>query len=376
MNSRFVGVKKILVIKLRHIGDVLLAVPVFRALKETFPGTHITTIVNSGTDGVLRGYPLIDEIITLDRGIKDLPLKERYAREADFLLKIRAEKFDMAVDLTGGDRAAILSYTSGARYRIGWESSRGFAGKRHLYTHRHKPDIRAHMVLQNLDVVRSFGITTANIAVDFHIPEADRDFGDKILGNRTAPGRPIVHIHPTSRWLFKCWTDDLMSEIITWLLKDNKTVIMTSSEDHREMARAEEILSKVGPHPELINLCGRTTLKQLGAISRRADLFFGVDSAPMHIAAAVGTPVLALFGPTGAFNWGPWHNGGAGSDDSYRLKNGIQNCGKHTVIQKTWDCVPCGKDGCEGSKISKCLEGIAVDEVKDVLEEKLRAVVR
>ncbi|HXX53479.1 MAG TPA: glycosyltransferase family 9 protein, partial [Thermodesulfovibrionales bacterium] len=127
MNFR--DVRKILVIKLRHIGDVLLAVPVFRALREHFGDAHITAVVNSGTEEVLRGNPLIDEILLFERDVKGLSPLKRYVKELGFLNQVRARRADMAVDLTGGDRAAILSFVSRARYRLGWMPKKGFPGK-------------------------------------------------------------------------------------------------------------------------------------------------------------------------------------------------------------------------------------------------------
>jgi heptosyltransferase-3 len=91
-------------------------------------------------------------------------------------------------------------------------------------------------------------------------------------------------------------------------------------------------------------LAGKISLKELAALSARSLFFLGVDTAPMHIAAAVGAPVIALFGPSGEFNWGPWGDG-------------------HTVIKKDLECRPCGKDGCRGTKRSRCLEEISAEEV-------------
>lgn len=192
-----------------------------------------------------------------------------------------------------------------------------------------------------------------------------------------------------------------MAKIIRWLLEEGMTVVVTSSPERREMEKAVKILSLAGPHRRLIDLCGKTTMKQLAAVASAAKMFFGVDSAPMHIAASMDTPVVALFGPSGAFNWGPWDNKesskfrvpsskseyAAGDDNKesskfkvqsstilspYSQRNGTQIFGIHTVIQRGWDCIPCGEDGCGGSKISKCLEDISVDEVKEVISEKLR----
>jgi heptosyltransferase-3 len=389
-HAGFKNVGKILVIKLRHIGDVLLTVPVFRALRENFPDAHIAALVNSGTEEVLEGNPLIDEIVTFDRDIKKMNPLQRYIKELSFLKMIRGRRFDMTIELTGSDRGAVLSFVSGARYRIGWKSKKGFTGKKYLYTHLSKPDKRSHIILANLDVIKQFGLSTENLSVDFNVPEKDREWVRKILEENNSSssrrsehgtqgsGDIIVHVHPTSRWLFKCWKDEYMAEIIRWFLDKGITVIVTSSPDKQELDKAKRILSLVLSRSSvhnsgLIDLCGKTTIKQLGAVSRAADLFFGVDTAPMHIAAAVGTPVVAIFGPSFAFKWGPWDNGNSKFKLSQFQRNGVQAFGIHTVIQKDWDCVPCGKDNCRGGKIYKCLEEIGPGEIKGILTEKLRA---
>ena len=391
--------KRILVIKLRHIGDVLLTVPVLRALREHFFDAHISVLVNSGTEQVLAGVPFINEIILFDRNIKNLSLMKRYTREISFLKSIRKKSFDMTIDLTGGDRAAIVSLTTGAEYRLGWKPKTGFVGKKHVYTHFCEPGGKKHMVLQNLDIINQFGIKTENLSVDFYIPEAARTFIKRIFEDNNIPVNPplskvgqrgvkVMHVHPTSRWLFKCWRDEYMAEVITWLLEQDIKVLVTSSPDKKELDKARRILSLVSEFTRsriptlvrggIIDLCGKTSIKQLGAISEASHLFLGVDSAPMHIAAAVGTPVIALFGPSGAFHWGPWDNSesimqeGGSQKTPYPKRNGIQSCGIHTVIQRNWDCIPCGKDGCEKSKISKCLEDIKPDEVKEIIADRLK----
>lgn len=380
MPMMFSNINSILVIKLRHIGDVLLTVPVFRALKKTFPDARVSALVNAGTGDVLKDNPLVDEVIVLDRKIKSLSAGVRLYRELSFLGAIYKRRFDMTVDLTGGDRAAVLSFASGARYRIGPKPHNAFWGKKKLYTHLAVSDGVSHTVLQNLSVVGQFGIDTDDLSVDFYPRDEDRYSIRKLIEKRgVSEGTVLIHVHPTSRWLFKCGKDELVAEVIRWLLDKGMTVVMTSSPDKKEMEKAGAILEICGSREGLIDLRGKTTIKQLGALAELSGLFFGVDSAPMHIAAAVGTPVVALFGPSGAFHWGPWDNSIAKlrsrmlkSGNPYGQRCGMQSMGRNTVIQRDWDCIPCGKDGCDGSKKSKCLDDINTDEIKAVIEQRLK----
>jgi heptosyltransferase-3 len=352
---KFTGVKKILVIKLRHIGDVLLAVPVIRALRETFPDAHIAALVNAGTEDVLAGNPLIDEIIIFDRRVKARSALSKFRREIAFLREIRSRHFDMAVDLTSGDRAALIALSSGARYRLAYDpEGGGFPGKRFAYTHLAARDAKPpHMVIQNLKVVGQFGITSGNADVDINIPDDAKRYVDDIMKQHPIKESDrIVHIHPTSRWLFKCWKDEYMAGVIKWLLGKKVAVIVTSSPSRREMARAKNILALAGEDARLIDLCGITTIKQLAAISAASDLFIGVDSAPMHIAAATGTPVIALFGPTGEMQWGPWGD-------------------RHVIFSKKMHCKPCPESRCSGLEVRKCLEEITKEEVIAAIEQKL-----
>ncbi len=357
--SKFKDIKKILVIKLRHIGDVLLTVPAIRALKETFPKASISVLINSGTEDVLTGNHLIDELIVFDRTVKNLSVIKRYMKEIKFLKDIRSRDFDMTVDLTGGDRSAIVSFMSGARYRlVNTLGKKGFPGKRFLYTHLASIDKQKHMAMQNLDVVRQFGINTNNLDIHIFIPDEVRLSIKRILEeNDIRQNDKIVHVHPTSRWLFKCWKDGYMANIISWLIDKGMRVIMTSAPERKELEKAQRILSLLPSRithdtSRFINLCGKTIIKELAAISEASDLFIGVDSAPMHIAAAVKTPVIALFGPTGE-EWVPY-----GKD--------------HIVISKDMPCKPCKKGSCEGIPLRECMIAIKPEDVKEAVSKILK----
>lgn len=376
----FENIKKILVIKLRQIGDVLLTVPAFRALREHFPQAHIAALVNSGTEEILADNPLIDEVIIYNRGIKKLNLWQRRRREIAFVRALRQQRFDLVIDLSSGDRAAITGFLSGARYRIGTNVSKhGFWGKRRLYTHFARKDGSRHIVLQDHDVMSQFGIQTRNLSVDFFIPPSARSHVEQLFQPHIKEKDIVVHIHPLSKWFFKCWKDENMAQVVGWLMDQGVKVVVTSSPESSELQRTRNILSLIpgssATHSHLLDLSGRTTIPLLAAVSEASDLFMGIDSAPMHIAAAVGTPVISLFGPSLTHRWAPWPNRKlfeSKTELRHYYKDGCYYLGHHVVIQKDWECIPCGKDGCQGTKQSKCLDEISVELVKEILIARMK----
>jgi len=381
----FTDIENILVIKLRNIGDVLLIVPALRALKETFPQARLSVLVNPGTGDMLTGNALVDKVIVLDRKEKKQGLAKKVRGGLGLMKRLRAEGFDMTVDLTGGDRAALTGFSTGARYRLGPDpGTKGFKGKKYLYTHKAPlPAAMTHTVLWNLTLLRPFGIDTNNLNVDFFTSPEDEKEVSELLKKEGLAGKKkdkkFVHVHPVSRWLFKCPPSGFMAAMLDEIIKQGLSVVITSGPAPREQALVGEICGLM--EQKAVNLSGLVSLKGLGALSKKAAFFFGVDSAPMHIASAVGAPVAALFGPSGAFDWGPWDNKAAEALSfapgekpltPYPARSGVQRFGTNTVIQDTRDCVPCGKDGCNGTKISDCLFELDETLVKKILLEYIK----
>ncbi|MEK6531154.1 MAG: putative lipopolysaccharide heptosyltransferase III [Deltaproteobacteria bacterium] len=410
--KEFKDVEKILVMKLRHIGDVLLCVPAIRAIRESFPNAHIAALVNSGTEEMLALNPLLDEVICYKRGMKKLFLVNRMREEIRFIKELKAKGFDMTVDLTGGDRAALTGFFIGARYRLAYDmkgsgflgkrrllhllelaefktKKSGFFGKRWLYTHlAPKPKPMTHAVLRDLGLVNAFGMDTQDLSVDIYADPADDAYIENVLkASGLQKDEPFVHVHPTSRWLFKAWQDSSMAWVLDKIEDAGLRVVITASDDEAELNRVKSIIGLMKTKP--IDLSGRLKLNHLASLSKRAAFYFGIDTAPMHIAAAVGTRVVAVFGPSGSFDWGPWDNAASRRlrirdnkkgyrqiSSPYRLKNGVQVNGIHTVIQKDWTCVPCGKAGCENTQKSRCLDELEKDAVWKVLSKVIEGMGR
>lgn len=344
--------KKILIINLKHLGDVLTSTPLLPALKNHFPGSKIFYLVRAGMEPMVEDHPLVHHIFVLDQSTSGFWARSAY--HLNFLARLRRERFDVVLELSRGDRGAFLAFASGAPVRVGYNpGGEGFLGRSRLFTHLVQSKVtEKHTIEFHLDAVRALGIEIPGKQMSFHWSTADEENADRLLrGCGIAADEPFVAMHPTSRWMFKTWTVEGYAEVADHIReRHGLKVVVTSGPEQKERDKVKRILSLV--RQPLADLSGRLTLKQLGRVIQRALLFFGVDSAPMHMAVAVNTPVVVLFGPSGEHMWGP-----LGDQDQ--------------VITLPVDCRPCGRDGCDGSKQSRCLLDISPSKVIYHIDEKI-----
>ncbi|PIS01821.1 MAG: putative lipopolysaccharide heptosyltransferase III [Chlamydiae bacterium CG10_big_fil_rev_8_21_14_0_10_35_9] len=333
-------IKKVLVVKLRNLGDVLLTTPIFSILQSHLPHCQIDAYINEEARPLLADNPHIKEIIGYDRAVKKKFFLQRLLYEFSILRKIRKKKYDLVINLTEGDRGVIVTRVSGALYKVGTDP--GSSKKRKVYTHlvKNGPSLR-HTVEKNIDALRRIGIFPEEVARKLFFP-LDASLEKKVLEKLIF--KDYVLIHPTSRWQFKCWPTFKVRALIELLIKEGKNVVVTSGSDEKELQMIDTILAGM-KSMRILNLAGKVTLKELGCIIKNARSMFCVDSLPFHIASCVKTPVVALFGPTSEITWGPWQNPHA------------------TVITKEISCRPCYQDGCGGSKVSDCLFSIPIEKV-------------
>jgi len=353
--------RRVLLVKLRHIGDALLGTAVATGLKAWAPECRVTYLVPAGSEELLALCPDVDVVLTVERRASRNGLVEYLAGQWELLRTLRRGDYDLALDLGGGDRSAFLAWWSGAPTRIGTAPTHERGRHRtRLYTRMVTRDVLAHTVQQDLEVLRAAGIAAKTASIRLRIPGG---LAHQAAARLEAAGiertRPLVVLHPTSRWAFKAWPEAKVAGCVRRLRAEGIQVVLTCGPDGEERRRLVRIVEEV--QAPVAQFPGTLTLPELAAVLASAQAFVGVDSAPAHLAAALGVPSVTLFGPTGAYNWGPWVP--TASRTPYPATAGIQAAGPHLVIQRDWLCVPCGMAGCLFSKRSDCLEDIGVEEV-------------
>lgn len=348
-------VRRALVIKLRHHGDVLLSSPVLAALKKAAPQAEIDALVYADTASMLRGHPALDQLHLLPRDRRKSGVFDQWAAERRMLGEMRERRYDLLLHLTDHPRGAWLAWLLNPRWSVAFERDRGQWWWRHAFSHiaRQPRGTPRATVERHLDLLRRVGI---------HPAPTERAPTLAVSGNALASireklraagwgGEPFAVVHPGSRWMFKAWTPEGNARVIDHLGGHGFAVVMTAAPDPRERALCDAILRHTTR--AVVDLRGLLTLEELGAVISQARFFFGVDSVPMHMAAAVGTPGVALFGPSNDLEWGPW---------SDRML---------AVASRRHPCRPCGIDGCGGSKRSDCLVMLPPEEVMAAVDQVL-----
>ncbi len=337
-----------LVVKLRHHGDVLLAAPVLTTLKSHAPKLEVDALIYDDTAPMFEGHPALSQLHLVGRSWKALGALERWSRETELFGRLRARRYDLLVHLSEQPRGAWLARTLGARYSVAPMMPRRGRFWAKSFTHLY-PLVgggRRHQVELNLDALRRVGIqpSLADRKVVF-VPGKQAE----VRVSSLAP-ESFIHMHPASRWSFKCWPAEKNAELIDRFASEGHQVVLTSAGDRAELDMVQKIVAL--SRAKTISLAGTLSIKELGALTARARLFVGVDSMPMHLAAAMGTPSVALFGPSGENEWGPWNV-------------------ERRIVTTMHTCRPCGLDGCGGGKVSECLTFLPVDAVHAAARELL-----
>lgn len=341
---------KILVVQLGDIGDVVLSFPAIRALRHFFPNVEIVVAVRKKAADLVSIHPDITAVIPVEK--QKTSFMEAFRRQTDFFSKLRQFRFDMAIDLRTGTRGAILCFLSGAKMRIGFKADDEPFWRNSVFNHLIKLKYTPGQYVADYysSLLQRFGIPIHDRNPELKL-DTDRLFNAKnFLDQKRIPdNRPIVAIQPFSLWGYKEWGVEKYARLIKRIVSVyDAGVLITGGPS--ESKKADTLLRLIDE--PVYSLVGETSLAEYAGILKCCDLFIGGDSAGIHIAAAVGTPTVSIFGPSAPSSWAP------------RGK-------KHRVVFKNYPCVPCRRKGCQDTEKSRCLEELTVDEVFAPVVEQL-----
>jgi heptosyltransferase I len=338
----------ILIIKLSAIGDVLHTLPSLSALRKLYPQAHITWVVEEAAADLVRNHPLLNSVLVSrrKRWIKDIArgsIRRPMREIRSFLRELRQRPYDLVIDFHGLLKSSLIVLLSGGKRKLGYDSMQELSG---IFVNEKIPeDMNKHAVDRYLDFPRYLGMQTDE--VEFVLPlnrEAEVKTGN-LLKKYNLEENKFVAINPVAFWQTKLWENEkfaVLADLIASRL--DVKVVFTGSEKES----VDKITSQMSAAP--VNLAGATSLLDLAWLYKSALLVVTTDSGPMHLASAVGTPVIALFGPTDPARTGPY---GAG----------------HTIIRSDEPCSPCFLKKCP---TKKCMQDISPEQVFAAVNTQLR----
>ncbi|HUI46156.1 MAG TPA: lipopolysaccharide heptosyltransferase II [Nitrospirota bacterium] len=334
---------KILIVKLSAIGDVVQTLPALEALKKIYPDSEITWVVEEASSGILEGHPLINQLLISQRkkwfrSLKNpLTATQGFNHIIRFVRELRRMRYDIAIDFQGLFKSGIIIGLARAGRKIGFDRSRELSFL-FLNEKLHPYNVEKHALDRYLDIARYLGAKNPSPGCTLPIDQEREAIKRRLEGIRDR-GRMLIVVNPVARWTTKLWPERNFAELADRLIREkNAKIIFTGGGEDR--AVNDRILSMMGEKAE--NWAGETTLKELAALASLSDLFVTTDTGPMHLAAASGARVVALFGPTA-----PWRTGPYGSS--------------HIVVRTGIDCSPCYQRQCDINM--QCMSGISVEEV-------------
>ncbi|RLG46814.1 MAG: hypothetical protein DRN92_04520 [Thermoproteota archaeon] len=325
----------ILVIRPDHIGDVLLTTPLLEALRKGFPDAKISILIGSWSREVLYRNPDVDEII-----VCDLPWLARskdswskWSRVFITAYHIRKRRFEVTVNPRIAVKSALFSFLCGGKFRWGFDVPKS----RWAWTNVVKYNSNKHVVDCYLDIAKNLGCPVDTPLLKLFPSEADEMYAESLLHDK----HNVVVISPGAGCEARLWEPDRWAKVADYIVENGFKVLFTGTTAER--ALIERIRSQM--RKESVSLAGHLRILQLASVIKRSICVLSLESAPMHIAVAMRTPVIALFGPGNSQQWGPYENG---------LPN--------VVVEKPIECRACKKSRCRSRKCMKLIE------VSDVIE--------
>ena len=331
-------IREILIIRTAYIGDVVMALPLLQPVREMFTNAKISFLTSAKVKEVVENNPYVDEIITYDPFWFYDSRKKGYI---DFIKDLRKRSFDLVIETRGDIREIMfLVFPLKARHKVSHNVGGGGCFLSHVVPYNGT----VHRVDYHLNIARSLGCKTFdNIEWGIYLTEDEKKRVKEVLKEEgVSPDKPMIALHPGSRKELKCWFPEGYAAVADFVASElGVSVLLTGAPD--EVPLVERVKGLM--ENRSVILAGKTTLRELAGVISHCSLFICNDSAPMHIAAAMKTPTIAIFGPSKSIETGPYGKG-------------------HTVIEKDFPCrYRCDEDVCLYKNYNQCIKDISVDDV-------------
>lgn len=345
------AINSILVIQLGDIGDVVQSFPCLEAIANRYPQARLTVAVREKAAGLLIFCPAVHKVIAVARPAQ--PLLKRLGFYWRFFVQLRAERFDVVIDMRTDDRGAVLCAFSGAPKRIGFYANDGQMIRNRLFTDLLQPQCfpGIHINQYLFQILSFLGIDGPNPQPRFIVSPEEKEMAMAFLRQEGIDtSRDFICLQPFSLRQYKELTIEKYVQLIKWLRATyDAQIVIAGSPVERERATTIASFCDAG----VWNLTGKTSINLYGAVLSLCRLFIGVDSAGQHIAAAAGVPTVIIYGPSQAEAWAPRGE-------------------EHLIVQKNLPCAPCRRMGCEDTEKSKCLETLTLEEIVSAIQKQMQ----
>ena len=352
--------RRALVIALRYLGDVLLATPVAGTVRRLYPDCLVDMLVFDGCESILEGNPDLAAVITTREGA---PARERLAQ-----MRALWRRYDLALVTSPGTPPVLFGFAA-ARYRVGFALAERFSRrwKRALLSQWCIFEPNAPRIVHNDRLVQLLGADRAGAIVPPTAGVRAEHWHARLGFDPRA--EPFAVVHPSPRWRYKRWTDDGWRALVEHLQGRGVRVVVTGAPAEAERRYLDGLALR---GDRLCRVDGRLRLAETADLLRLASLYVGPDTATTHLAAACGTPTVALFGPTDPVIWGP--NPSGEEHRPYQRVSALQRRGNVILLQNpSLPCVPCQFEGCDRHRESRseCLDSLPPARVLDAVEQIL-----
>ncbi len=336
----------ILIVKTSAIGDVIHTLPALNALRRKYPEARIDWLVEEAAADLVIGHAALDTVLVSRRKAWARDLKQGRAGAAwrgfsDFVTRLRATEYDLLIDFQGLLKSGIFVGLARAKRKVGFGKGMEHAECSYIFLNEPVPPVNMdqHAAIRELLLLKAIGIESEEVVFALPIGEEQREkIGQLLEAEGVDPAKPLVAINPMTTWETKHWRNERFARVADQLLDRGMAVVFSGGpQDVQPIEGIRKAMTG-----KAASLAGRTTLKELAALYEGVQVLITTDTGPMHLAAAVGTPVVALFGPTA-----PWRTGPFGSS--------------HRILRAEIACSPCLKRHCDVGH--ECMDRITVDQV-------------